>query len=31
VALKSSRPVTISGSDAGTARAEEISPGFDEH
>jgi hypothetical protein len=29
VALKSSRPITISGNDAWTARAEEISPGFD--
>jgi len=29
VALKASRPVTISGSDAWTARAEEIAPGFD--
>jgi hypothetical protein len=29
VALKASRPLTISGSDAWTARAEEIAPGFD--
>ena len=29
VALKSSRPVTVSGSDAWTARGEEIAPGFD--
>jgi hypothetical protein len=29
VALKASRPLTISGSDAWTARAEEITPGFD--
>jgi hypothetical protein len=29
VALKASRPVTLSGSDAWTARAEEIAPGFD--
>ena len=29
VALKASRPLTISGNDAWTARAEEIAPGFD--
>ena len=29
VALKASRPVTTSGGDAWTARAEEIAPGFD--
>ena len=29
VALKASRPITIGGSDAWTARAEEIAPGFD--